>query len=192
MALYDDIITAQSQWFYPLRNKRLLIRTPISVVSAFNPPPQALRFFDPTAYDSTDNNNFVYMVLFPTYESEDNFQVQREYKSSPTQSAIATPSTLRRGFRATVIQPHLVFFKIMQQLCVISETSGFNRHTPIKVIDCCLPETSPNVSVNGDVGTIRYGRIDITKRPGGSISWENVDYCLGGWEFKFSDSQLRF
>lgn len=193
MTLLSEIQQAQSQWLYPLFNKRILIRTPIALVQQYNPNHLNLQFFDPTNYVTGDNDNYVYMVMFPEYESEDEFLADRKYKPASNSSAIAVPSTLRRGFRAVVRQSSAMYFNILQQLVVSSETSSFQRHTPIRVIDSCLPENKGNTMLGGgDIGTVRYGRIDISKRPGGLLTSGLEDHCISKWEFKFSEAELRY
>lgn len=195
MALIDDLTDAQAQWLHPLRSKRLLIRTPIALLTTFSVPASLYRFFDPTHYDGTDTDDYVYLTLFPQYESESEAIVERKYQPTFSRGAIAFPSTVRHGFRAVVDrQPDMVFFKIVEQLVEISETSSSSVHSPVKAIDFCLPESSGNTNVTseGDLGSIRYGRIDITKRPSGSIRWEGRDYAIAPWEFSFREAKLRF
>ena len=84
-------------------------------------------------------------------------------------------------------------FYIIERLALIANTSSYATYTPIKVVDFCSPESSddPNTAVyNGELATIRYGRIDIEKRPA-IVRGFNMDYCTSEWEFKFSEVNLR-
>ena len=195
MTLLADIQAAQVCWQFPLTRKRILIRTPISLVSQLNPQLKDLHLFDPNNYDVDDTDAYVHLVLMPGYSPSNNFQAERGFQTQFSNRA-AVYSTRERTFEATVAQPQAFLYYIVNRLVAISETSALATHAPIKIIDTCLPEgagLASSVTIQGgDLGTIRYGRIDITKEPAaGLISFEGSDYCVGSWSFKFTELALR-
>ncbi len=193
MTLLQEIQSAQSLLLPPYASKRLLIYTPLSVIAALNPLKQQLWIFDPTHYMSNDTDDYVYLTLFPTYTPEDEILGQRGYKNTFNRSAIAPPSTVRRGFTAVVKQPQRMIFDIIQRVAKISNTSSFTTHTPVKVIDFSRPEAAENANniiANSEIATIRWGKIDIAKPPS-FVRSSDIEYCLENWEFKFSESILR-
>ena len=58
-----------------------------------------------------------------------------------------------------------------------------------KVIDFCSPEAGAATYTDGE-GSIRYGRIDIEKRPS-MVRGVQMDYCTDEWIFRFSEANLR-
>lgn len=191
MTLLSEIQAAQSQWLFPLVRKRLLVRTPLTLVGQFNPDHLDLRFFDSTNYTSDDDDSSVYLVLFPKYAPLDDFAAERGYKNQYNGTG-ASASTKRLAFEASIIQSPFRYYEIVQQLSNISESSGNNQHKAIQVIDFCFPDAGSVVYSGGDKGVVRNGRIDILTKPDGIVSWEGQSYCLSPWEFKFTSVQLGY
>lgn len=185
MTLLDNIIAAQSQLVRPFVNKPLLIRTPISLVAEFNPNSYFLWMFDSTNYG--DSSNYVYIRLFPQYESADKPIAGKGYKPTFARSAIA-PTTTRLGFRCGVSQQQFFIFQIIKKLSVICDTS--EPHAPIKVIDFCRPDFDDFVSYTDGMATVRYGRIDI-EQPPAIVRGLNMDYTKNPWIFSFEDYRLK-
>lgn len=189
MTLLTDIQAAQSQVLLPFVNKPLLVRTPLEVIEAFNPNHYDLWLFDPTNYG--DSADYVYLRLFPKYESPID-PADRGY--FPTFNGTATRhATTRRTFTATINQQQGWIFKVIERLAAIADTSSYTVHTPIKIIDFCSPEAEDDTGTTeygGELGTIRYGRIDIEKRPE-IIRGVLMNYCRGEWNFKFTEAILR-
>jgi hypothetical protein len=200
MSLYTDIQSCQNNWQFPLVRKRILVRTPINLVVTHNPLLRDLWLFDPTPYVGGDTSDYVYLVILPDYTPSNNFPTERGYKTTFSQRT-ANFSTRERVFEATVKQSQAFIYYIINQLIAISESSSTTQHHPIRVIDTCLPDGlggspvqgSGTVTIQGqDKGTIRYGRIDITKEPQGLVTENGMDYCIGGWSFKFTELGLRY
>ena len=193
MTLINDINSAQSVIKLPFANKPLLIRTPISLVDAYNPNRLQLWIYDPTNYLTQDNNDWVYLRLFPQYEPADELIAEGKYSHTFNSSAVANLSAIRSGFNATVRQSSKVIFDLIFQLAYISATTSFSRHSPIKIIDFIRPE--PNKTViqsNSESGTVRNGRIDITQYPTFIKGFDGQEYCKNGWSFKFSQVDLKY
>jgi hypothetical protein len=195
MTYYTDIQSAQSLVLPPYSSKRLLVRSPLSVVEQINPEKYNLWQFDPTFYDDTDTSDYVYLVFFPEYTVEDEKFGEGGYKNTFSRSSFV-PTTTRKGFTAKISQPLRIFYDIIDAVVSISKTSTFNRHSPIKIIDFCRGgNDKPTVISEGDVGTIRWGQITISKHPqmvqGQIPPGGTTDYCLEPWEFKFTESVLR-
>lgn len=197
MTYYTDIQSAQSRLLPPYASKRLLVRSPLSIIESLNPDKFNLWQFDPTFYDGEDTADYVYLVFFPRYTPEDDTFGEAAYKNTFARSAVFAPTTERRGFTVAITQPLRVFYDVVNRLVEISKTSSFTTHAPVKIIDFCRPEIgdSSNVISEGDVGTIRYGRIDIKKQPTftreQNFAGIDAEYCLEPWEFKFSEAKLR-
>jgi hypothetical protein len=190
MTLLTEIQAAQSQLLLPFINKQLLVRSPLSVIELFNPNQYNLWQFDSGNYG--DSSDYVYLRLFPSYESTNEVQGDRGFKPS-FNGTVAQHTTTRRTFTATVRQQTAFIFYIIERLALIANTSSYATYTPIKIVDFCSPEAidDPNTATyNGELATTRYGRIDIEKRPA-IVRGFQMDYCLSEWEFKFSEVDLR-
>ena len=166
------------------------MRSPLAVVELFNPKHYNLWVFDPTNYG--DSADYIYLRLFPRYESADESQGEKGY--FPTFSRVATRhATTQRAFTATVIQQTGFIYRIIERLALIADTSSYAIHTPIKIIDFCSPEPVDDANTatyNGELATVRFGRIDIQKRPA-IVRGFQQEYCTSEWEFKFSESKYR-
>jgi len=192
MTLLTEIQSAQSVLHPPFVTKQILVRSPIRVIELFNPTHQNLWLFDPTHYDGTDTDDYVYLRLFPKYTPQNEPLAERAFK--PTFSRItASTATVQRTFQATVFQSQGFVYRIIERLVLIAETSTFNRYTPIKIVDFCWPEAiddSKTALLGGEPATIRFGRIDISKSPAMVRGWKG-EYCQSEWEFKFSEAKYR-
>jgi len=180
--------------------KRILINIPISLITLFNPNNYKLWRFDPNHYDSLDDNNHVYMILFPDYSPEDKFLGEQGLNEGFTTPAITNVSSYRRIYNAKVnSQREDFFYYILERLIKISNTSNFGTYyVPIKIIDFCFPEASDdtissNITSNGEIGTIRWGKIEIGKRPDGLVlnPTTGQNYFLSDWDFKFYELDIR-
>jgi hypothetical protein len=194
MTTYSNIQSAQSTWVYPLVRKRFLIQIPVSYVDTYNPNYKDLRFYDSTQYSSDDTTNTVYLVLFPDYEGGDEYSQTRKYEATSLGSS-AVASTVRFGCKCSVKQSPIRHFHMVFNLVRTSENSNLTGHVPIKIIDFNLPDMTgqlTNVTSMGDVGTIRYGRIEIIKKPSNPINFQGDVYCGTPWEFSFSDINLTY
>jgi hypothetical protein len=190
MTLLSEIQAAQSQLLPPFINKQLLVRSPLTVIQLFNPNHYNLWQFDSGNYG--DSSDYVYLRLFPGYESANEVQGDRGFKPS-FNGTVAQHTTTRRTFTATVRQQTAFIFYLVERLALIANTSSYTTYTPIKIVDFCSPEAidDPNTAAyNGELATTRYGRIDIEKRPA-IVRGFQMDYCTSEWEFKFSEVDLR-
>lgn len=179
---------------YNYTHKRLLVRIPISLVDVFNPNKEELWRFDPTLYNGTDTNSFVYLVFFPEYTSEDEVLSGQGLKVGFSVSSLANLSTMRRGFSCSISQRNSFYFYILERVLKLSNLSTGYGYTPIKVIDFCLPEPNDegfNVVSHSEIGTVRFGKIEITKRPEGTIFWQGGNYFKSDWDFRFIEAKLR-
>jgi hypothetical protein len=191
MTLLSEIQTAQAQLLLPFVSKQLLVRSPLSIIELFNPNHYNLWQFDPSNYG--DSSDYVYLRLFPKYESADESLGEKGY--FPTFSKVATRhTTTQRAFTATVVQQSAFVYRIIERLAAIADTSSYTVHTPIKVIDFCSPEASDDANTSiygGELATVRYGRIDIQKRPA-IVRGFQMDYCTSEWEFKLTEAKYRY
>lgn len=185
MTLLADIITAQSQLIRPFVAKQLLIRTPLALVEQFNPNHYFLWMFDPSTTIYGDTSDYVYLRLFPEYESNDESSGEKGYTSTYSGVAIRN-STTRPKFKAGVRQQQYFIFQIIDKLAKIADTS--RPHTPIKVIDFCRPDFDPVIYADG-YASIRYGRIDI-EQPPSVVRGLYGDYTKNPWLFSFEDYRL--
>jgi hypothetical protein len=183
MTLLSEIQSAQSQLIRPFVAKQLLIRTPLALVEQFNPNHYFLWMFDSTNYG--DSSDYVYLRLFPEYESNDTPTGEKGYTATYNGSAIRN-STTRQKFKAAVKQQQYFIFQIIDKLAKIADTS--RPHTPIKVIDFCRPDFDPVLYTDG-YASIRYGRIDIEQPPSVVRSLYG-DYTKNPWLFSFEDYRL--
>lgn len=193
MALIDDINSAQSAIKLPFANKPILIRTPLTLVDTYNPNRLQLWLYDPTNYITEDNNDWVYLRLFPQYEPTDEPVKSGKYSHTFNSSAVANIGAIRRSFTATVKQSSKVIFDLIFQLSFISATTTFSKHSPIKIIDFVRPESKGSkILIGSEAGTVRNGRIDITRYPTFVRGIDGTEYCRNEWAFKFSDVDLNF
>jgi hypothetical protein len=185
MTLLSSIQDAQSFLVRPFVVKQLLIRTPLALVEQFNPNHYFLWMFDPNTTTYGDTSDYVYLRLFPEYESADVPTGEKGYAPSFSGTVIRN-STTRQKFRAAVKQQQYFIFQIIDMLAKIANTS--NPHTPIKVIDFCRPDFEP-VSYSDGYASIRYGRIDI-EQPPAVVRALYGDYTKNPWLFSFEDYRL--
>lgn len=193
MTLLQDIQSAQYLCLPPFTNKRVLVRVPLTVVATFNPQKRSLWLFDPTHYETSDTDDYVYLRLFPQYVPEEDILGDRAFK--PTfNGTVANHATVRRGFQATIIQSQAFIYSIVERIAKIAATSSYSKYTPIKIIDFCYPEAlddSNTILLGNEYATIRYGRIIITKIPPFIRGIDGSEYCREAWEFKFTEAKLR-
>lgn len=183
MTLLSEIQSAQSQLIRPFVAKQLLIRTPLTLVEQFNPNHYFLWMFDPTSYG--DSADYVYLRLFPEYESADEKSGDKGYFPSYSSTVIRN-STTRQKFKAGVKQQQYFIFQIIDKLAKIADIA--RPHTPIKVIDFCRPDFDPVLYTDGNA-SIRYGRIDI-EQPPSVVRGLYGDYTRNPWLFSFEDYRL--
>ncbi|MCC5618414.1 hypothetical protein LC605_25680 [Nostoc sp. CHAB 5836] len=181
MSLLEEIqsyeLTHQCQ--SPFAKTRLLVRVPIAVIEQLNPTHKYLDLFNSTHYDPSDTDDYVYLQLFPNYDTENDRLGEKGFRNTFSQSVFAVTTT-RRGFKATILDQRRLILDILRRLIDISETSAYNKYVPIKVIDFCSPEVGATYS-------IRYGAIAIDNYP--SITGDG--FLSQSWEFSFKEAQLR-
>lgn len=192
MTYLDNIQQAQTKLILPFARKRLLLRTPLSVVESLNPQQYNLWQFDPTNYDSNDNDDYVYLTLFPDYTPEDTAIAETEYRNTFSRSAALSVSTKRLGFTASINQSLRVIYDIVNQISAIAKSTAFGVHSPIKIIDFCRADADGpgNVISHGETGTIRYGLINITQHPDFVRDVSGMEHCREPWDFRFTESKL--
>lgn len=186
MGIRDDIIlwNQQNQCLGQPIRRRLLVRSHVNTIEQLNPQHKHLDLFDTTIFDVTDTSDYIYLRIFPTADSDD--EVYREgggLKNTFSRSAVFAPSTVRRGIRCTVTDRRRLILDALRSLVDISETTSFNQYAPIKVIDEVTPESGEEI-------TIRYGAIQIDKKPG-LIRRGQEFYCTSDWDFLFREIKLR-
>lgn len=183
MALLDDIVNAQSKLILPFAVAPILVRCPISVVEQINPDPNCLWIFDPTSRG--DGAGYIYLRLFLNkYTPEVEKLAEEGYKPTYARDAVATPTTARKGFIATVTQSREFIYRLIEKLILIHKTSTFNKEAPIKLIDYLAPES-------GEEFTARFGKLMINKYPEGFINVDTGKFCKSEWEIKFQEAKLR-
>jgi hypothetical protein len=186
MTIRDDVIAwnAANNCTGQITRRKLLVRSHIDTIEQINPLHKHLDLFETTVFDATDTNDYIYLRLFPTADSDDEVYGEGTVlKNTFSRSAVFAPSTTRRGIRCTISDRRRLILDVMRSLVDISETSTFGLYKPIKVIDFCTPEPTED-------RTIRYGAIQIDKKPG-LIRRGDEYYCNSDWEFLFRDAKLR-
>lgn len=192
MTFFDDIVSAQSCIIQPFASKVILVRSPLTIAQQVNPPADKLWLFDPTHYDATDTNDYVYLRIFPNYTPEDDIVGDRTLRNTFNGSAIA-PSRVRRGFNADIIQSNAFIYDLIERLVHISLTSSFSQYSPIKIIDFARPNLfGANTVVNsvGERGSILYGSITLNQLPHLVRVANGRDYIRGGWSMRFQSLEL--
>jgi hypothetical protein len=190
MTIRDDVINFQlNNRCNGKLNKRLLVRVPVAITETFNVSAN-LDIFDAGLYTSDDSSNYIYLRIFPVYDTENDQLGEVQFKNTFSRSAVFAPSNTRRGFKATVKDNRKVIFDIVRRLIDISESSGFNTYSPIKIIDFCCPELkfdSDTFTYNDELATVRYGLINIDSYP----STIKDNYLNKEWSFSFKEAKLR-
>lgn len=191
MALRDDVVAFQNlKQCNGKLVKRLLIRTPVALAESLNEPGKNLDIFDAATYTNDDSSNYIYLKVFPNYDTENDELGESGFRNTFTRSAVFPPSTTRRGFKATVKDSRKIIFDIIRRLVGISESTSFGTYSPIKVIDFCCPELkfdSNTFTFNSELATVRYGLIKIDSYP--SLTKDN--YLSKEWGFSFKEAKLR-
>lgn len=174
--------------------KRLLIRIPITVLEQLNPQHKHLDLFDTTHYDTSDTNDYVYLRLFPNYDVENDRLGEKGFRNTFSSAAVFAPANTRRGFKATVKDSRKLVLDLIRRLVDISETTAYNRYSPIKVVDFCHPELPPdaNTSTYGELATIRYGAITFDATLPSVVRVGSKEYLKREWGFTFKEHLLRY
>ncbi|MFN6560008.1 MAG: hypothetical protein RMY28_009390 [Nostoc sp. ChiSLP01] len=188
MTTRESIINAQINCMGQIGRQPLLVLTPIAVIENLEIDSKWFYLFDPTHYQDTDTDNYVYLRLFPDYSPETN-RLGDSPGLKPTFNGTGySASTVRRGFKVTIIQKERVILEVLQQLILIAESSKYNRFSPIKVIDFCNLELGDRLSHNNQLATVRHGEIIIDELP--PLSY-NQDYVNSNWTITFAEVNLR-
>lgn len=190
MTTREAIVNAQLNCAIPWARQPIMILTPVAVIEDLEIASKWFYLFDPTHYQNTDTNDYVYLRLFPQqYSSETDKLGEGGLKVIFSRGDVATASTVRRGFKATIMQRERVILDVVQQLILISETSKYNRFTPIKVIDFCNLELGERLIYNGKLATVRYGEITIDSTIP-ALSYDQ-NYLSDNWSLTFKEAKLR-
>ncbi|ALF52258.1 hypothetical protein ACX27_04340 [Nostoc piscinale CENA21] len=187
MGIRDDVIAylSEHECTAPFVRKRLLLRVRTATVEALNPTGLYLDLFDPTLYTVDDTTDYIYLRLFPDYDQENDNIGDGGLRNTFSSPAVYAPSTVRRGFRATITDRRKIILDIIRQLAEISKSSSYTTFAPIKVIDFCLPEVG-TVSFGGELGSVRWGEIRIDNLPG----LTGRGYLRADWNFTFKQASL--
>jgi hypothetical protein len=189
MSLRDDVTNywQQRQCNGQLK-KRLLIQVPVAVAQSFTPTD--LDIFDATLYTNTDSASYIYLRLFPEYDTENDQLGEGGFKNTFSRAAVFAPSTTRRGFKATINDNRKIIFDLVRRLVEISESSAYNTYSPIRVIDFCSPELSFDNNTfifNGETATVRWGLLNIDNFP----SLLDNKHLNKSWTISFKETRLR-
>lgn len=187
MSIRDDVIAYLSEYectASPVK-KRLLIRVHVDTVEAIAPTGLYLDLLDPTLYTADDTEDYIYLRIFPDYDQENDNIGEGGLRNTFSSPAVYAPSTVRRGFRATVTDRRRIILDIVRRLVEISKSSSYNTFTPVKVIDFCLPDFGAS-SFSGELGSVRWGEIQLSNLPG----LTGRGYLRGDWEFTFKEAKL--
>ncbi|NJN10043.1 MAG: hypothetical protein HC815_19440 [Richelia sp. RM1_1_1] len=172
--------------------KRLLLRFPIDsaqlIINSGNN--DFLDLFETTKFDDSDTDDYIYLKLFPEYDSETEQLGNSNFKTTFNQSAITAASQVRRGFKATVIDKRAIILDLIFYLSLISKSTSFTRYHPVKIIDFCRPEILDNFVINSEKATIRYGGLSLEEMPP-VIQIREAEYVAENWQFSFQESKLR-
>jgi hypothetical protein len=188
MTIIDSIASAQINCTGILKRQPLFVLTPVAVIENLQINSKWFYLFDPTHYQNTDTNTCVYLRLFTNYSPETDRLGDAPGLKVSFNGAGYSPSTVRRGFKATIIQKERIILEVLQQLILIAESSKYNRFAPIKVIDFCSLEPSERISYEGKLATVRYGEITIDDVP--QLSYDQ-DYLSDNWSITFKEVNLR-
>ena len=195
MTLRDDIVAYSMKHICNgLSKKRLLIRVPVIVVEQINPTHKWLDLFDSAFYDSNDTSDYVYLRLFPEYDVENDHLGEKGLKNTFSSAAVFVPANTRRGFKAIVKDRRSFILDLIRRLVDISESTAYNRYSPIKVVDFCHPElaSDPNTLVNaGELATVRWGAIALDANLPSLVRIGNDDCLKKDWGFTFKEAFLR-
>ena len=115
---------------------------------------------------------------------------EKGFRNTFNSGAVFAPANTRRGFKATVTDRRKLILDIIKRLVDISESSGYNRYSPIKLIDFCHPELNANI-YNDEPATIRWGAIALDTNLPSLIRVRGEDYLSRDWGFTFKESVLR-
>ncbi|MBD2364582.1 hypothetical protein H6G36_25975 [Anabaena minutissima FACHB-250] len=187
MSIRDDVNTylASNECDAPFVRKRLLIRIHTSTVEALAPTGLYLDLFDPTLYTTDDTTDYIYLRTFPDYDQENDNTGDGGLRNTFSSPAVYAPSTVRRGFRATVTDRRKIILDMVRRLAEISKSSSYSTFTPVKVIDFCLPDFGAS-SFSGEMGSVRWGEIRLGNLPG----LTGRGYLKSDWEFTFKEAKL--
>lgn len=194
MAYRDDIIAAQTYVANPVGKKKFLIRVPIATLAFLNPDKQLLCFFDPDFYDSKDTADYCYLRLFPEVKGKGSPVADRGFQIGFSRGAIAVPGVVRRSLDISIPTTDKLIFDVVRRVIEISESTKWTGiYSPIKVVDFCCPEMigdSKTAMFTGEIGTVRYGQMDLTDMPM-LVRSPTGDYLKDSWNVSFSDIALR-
>ncbi|ARV58072.1 hypothetical protein BZZ01_04965 [Nostocales cyanobacterium HT-58-2] len=189
--LRDEIIAYhQTHTCKGQSSKPLLIRAPIALIEQLNPQYKHLDLFDTSAYDTTDTADYLYLRLHPDYDVENDRLGDKGLRNTFSSAAVFATVNTRRGFKAIVKDRRKLVLDLIKRLVDISESSAYNRYTPIKLVDFCHPEVDAPI-YNGEPATIRWGAIALDANLPSLVRVGSEDYFKKDWGFTFKESILR-
>ncbi len=183
------IVNAQPNCLGHWARQPIMVSTPIAVIEELLIDSKWFYLFDPTRYQGTETDSYVYLRIFSQYSRETDNQGEGGLKPTFSRSSNHTLTTVRRGFKATIIQKERVIFEIIQQLILISESTKYNQFSPIKVLDFCNPELSDRFNYGGKLATVRYGEMTIDSTIP-ALSYDQ-NYLNDNWSISFKEVKLR-
>lgn len=140
------------------RNK-ILVECPLAVKNSFAAPADLFEVVAGTNYLRIET----WLEFYTQVNTYPDTEPQYEFAFAST---VFTPVRVQRGFRLTVNDGRLVTLKILQYLRKISVTSGYNKHSPIKILDYCSPEPEDLIALGNNAYTSRLGLYTIQDSPG--------------------------
>ncbi|ACC81140.1 hypothetical protein [Nostoc punctiforme] len=188
MTILEAIANAQINCQRKLARLPLLVLTPVAVIEDLQIASKWFYLFDPTHYQETDTNNYVYLKLFTDYSPETNRLGDSPGLKTTFSRTGYGASTIKRGFKATVIQKERVILEVLQKLILISESSKYNQFSPIKVVDFCSVELGDRFIYNNRLATVRYGEMIIDETP--PLGYDQ-NYINSNWSLTFTEVNLR-
>jgi hypothetical protein len=167
--------------------KRILIKCPESVISAYNPPV--------TVLEGTVPNQFLRLYVEPgDYQLTNNQENETRYNNGFS-SVTLSPALMRRTLRLKIKDDRVLLRAIVEELAALSYTSTYQQHVPIELHDYCRPEREDikaAIATSTEAFTVRHGMIDPAKiESGGAFTFVNQDRVLEGWTFEFAELKLR-
>ena len=191
MTLRDDVSQASVQC-RGTPQKRLLLRFPMdtaqTIIDSSNN--RFLDLFETSKFDDSDTDDYIYLKIFPNYDTEIEQLGDNNFKNTFSRSSIIAPSQVRRGFRGTVTDRRAIILDLVFYLSLISKSSAFTKYHPVKIVDFCRPEVLDNFTFNSEKATIRYGRLSLQEMPA-TVQIGNEEYISNNWQFNFKESRLR-
>lgn len=183
--------------------KYLLLLCPPTIKASLQPPAGSLNaknYLRDKDFVLVEGENYLRLFVQP-----DDYKPERTYgggNPSKYSRSFASPqllvSSYVREMEVTIRDERAVLQSAVELISAASLSTDLQSHTPVKLIDFVLPETSDRIAAIAastptsivQPSTIRYGSITNPVASAGAVGAKGL-WTTGGFSFRFEEVLLR-